>query len=97
MQQKQLKAMEKMKRILFVACASLASISYGGAQSVNTDIVVDSTTVSLSVEGLKLLNYQLKGRTLPQLNFPSDMTKEDLYRTPADGCYYGIGDDKKHL
>lgn len=43
-------------------------------------------------EARALYNYQMKDRVAPVVVADENLTVNEIYRSPVDGCYFGIGD-----
>lgn len=79
-----------MKRMLLIL-SMLLTFAFVGNSQIPSTITIDSTTLGLTKEGAMLLNYQLSGRTLPEYKMPSEISLSQVYQTPDDGVYYGVG------
>ena len=65
--------------ILFVA-SSLSGLS--------------AQTSFLSNDAKALLDYQMKDRVVPAVVADQNLTVNEIYRSPIDGCFFGIGDSR---
>lgn len=53
---------------------------------------VEAQISSMSSEARALFNYQTRDRIAPAVVADANLTVNEIYRSPADGCYFGIGD-----
>lgn len=48
----------------------------------------------LSKDAKALFDYQMKERVAPVVIADENLTVKEIYHSPADGCYFGIGDSR---